>query len=310
MNTTEMDSVKRNLWTRKETLAVLKIFKDRNILSQLLRKPNQTMKIFLSVEKMMNGMGFHQKTCVQIMRKWKKLKSTYRVNFKPDATENDMLIPYFSEVHELMTSQNHETPNGMDETDDQLDLDSSAITSDGGKQLDEPDLKTRPSQSPFDPFPDNDQPLIQAASQLSSAAVTMAEKRLDEKRNLWSNAETMAMLEIFQKYNIASALKSMRKGNMEVYDMVSKRMNECGHNKKNSTQIRIKWKRLKSCYYKAKRGISQDVIRSTEMMSMMEVICEAAFQTTEYAAATQTKEEPLDIRGRFCFHSNVNEKFI
>lgn len=96
----------------------------------------------------------------------------------------------------------------------------------------------------------------------------------------------MAMLEVFQQFNIAQSLKCMRKGNMEVYDTVAKKMAELGFTKKNGTQIRIKWKRLKSCYFKFKRGIPQDVVRSTEVMAMLQAICDTNEICTEHNLST------------------------
>lgn len=110
--------------------------------------------------------------------------------------------------------------------------------------------------------------------------------RADEKRNLWNNDETIAMLNVFHEYNVARSLKCMRKGNMEVYETVAEKMAERGFNKKNSTQIRIKWKRLKSCYNKFKRGKPQDVIRSEEVMQLLQTICDANDLNSEHCITT------------------------
>lgn len=96
--------------------------------------------------------------------------------------------------------------------------------------------------------------------------------RDDERRNLWNNEETIAMLEIVRDYNVASQLKCMRKGNMEVYAMVANKMAERQFVRKNSSQIRIKWKRLKSSYNKHRQGKAQDVIRSEEVLRLLQHI--------------------------------------
>lgn len=115
--------------------------------------------------------------------------------------------------------------------------------------------------------------------------------RDDERRNLWNTDETIAMLEIFRDFNVVRSLKSMRKGNMEVYGMVAKKMAERQFTKKNSNQIRIKWKRLKSCYNKFKDGKSQDVIRSDEVMSLLQSICDSkAVIDDEQQLATNDSE--------------------
>lgn len=80
------------------------------------------------------------------------------------------------------------------------------------------------------------------------------------------------MLEVFRDYNIANQLKYMRKGNMEVYAMVASRMAERQFTRKNSSQIRIKWKRLKSSYNKHKHGQPQDVIRTEEVMRLLQLV--------------------------------------
>lgn len=101
-----MDAIRRNLWTRKETNALLKIFKERNVVNLLLRKANSPVKIFTMVENQMVSRGFTQKSTLQIMRKWKKLKSTYSVKYRPKAgCTNESKIPYFKEIHELMTGR-------------------------------------------------------------------------------------------------------------------------------------------------------------------------------------------------------------
>lgn len=101
-----MDFVRRNLWTRKETNALLKIFKDKNVVNLLLRKANSPVKIFTMVEKEMVNRGYAKKSTLQIMRKWKKLKSTYSVKYRPKlGLTNEAKIPYFKEIHGLMTGR-------------------------------------------------------------------------------------------------------------------------------------------------------------------------------------------------------------
>lgn len=101
-----MDAIRRNLWSRKETNALLRIFKERNVVSLLMRKSNSPVKIFTMVESQMAGRGFTQKSTLQIMRKWKKLKSTYSVKYRPKSgIIDETKIPYFKEIHELMTSR-------------------------------------------------------------------------------------------------------------------------------------------------------------------------------------------------------------
>lgn len=101
-----MEAIRRNLWTRKETNALLKIFKERNVVNLLMRKTNSPVKIFSMVESQMRGCGFTQKSTLQIMRKWKKLKSAYCVRYRPkDSFIDESKIPYFKEIHEIMTGR-------------------------------------------------------------------------------------------------------------------------------------------------------------------------------------------------------------
>lgn len=104
---TNLQAMRRNLWTRKETLALLKIFKERNVVGLLMRKSNSPIKIFKMVENLMVARGFACKSTLQIMRKWKKLKSVYTMKYRPKSTsnENETKIPYFNEIHELMTGR-------------------------------------------------------------------------------------------------------------------------------------------------------------------------------------------------------------
>lgn len=102
----DTDAIRRNLWTRKETNALLRIFKERNVVNLLMRKTNSPVKIFTMVQNQMIERGFTAKSTLQIMRKWKKLKSTYSVKYQPKTGfVDEAKIPYFREIHELMSSR-------------------------------------------------------------------------------------------------------------------------------------------------------------------------------------------------------------
>lgn len=97
----------RVVWTEAETLYLLKVFKEHNVVELLEGKKYRQNGIFEIVHDKMVEAGF-QRSTEQVITKWKSLKVAYYSARKHNKDDGYLSIPYGQTLHDLL---GHRTPS-------------------------------------------------------------------------------------------------------------------------------------------------------------------------------------------------------
>ena len=298
MENKKNNNEKRNLWTRSETDILLSIMKRKNIDGVLKSRKYDTNMVYKLVETEMMKMGCYQKNANQIQFKWKNLKTQYvrhtNISMETGDPVDRNIFPHYDILVQIFSNSKKIAEQNGEANNDTVDGDSSTASHPAEASMSQNSFTKANNQNPFADIKVNVKQLHQLQQQQQQQqqhdqdqdqdfepeeAIDLPTVSANEKRNLWSFNEVIAMLKIFHEQNILSTLMSKKRyRKIEAYQEVEVYMNEQGFCRKSAKQILMKWNQLKIDYFKFKQyGIinsSTSFLRSVEVQELLSALCE------------------------------------